>query len=207
MNQMNRVFDIVMVGDRGVGKTSLVKRCVGEEAGSVSYIDMTLNNGSTIGLRIWDPEVLDSSVDFGDVLGKADGALIVFDCTDPSSMLNVRYWSEQIDRHTATPINKIVVCNKSDVLSPSAFDEVILESKRMTDALFYSGLVEVYETSAETGKHVDPLFRLLGSKVYSRRLNDIERSRSEEARGPRLDRREPLLKRLLPFCCKRKTNL
>lgn len=154
-----------MVGDFGVGKTSLVKRFV-ENSFSEEYL-------STIGVSISKKSLKDSTIMLWDIEGHtefkpifkqyllgAKGFIIVADIQRKSTM-------ESIQRHIElchSVIKDAPICialNKSD-LAHTLSDKYIQELKLISPAI-----IQVLKTSAKESKGVDEIFISLDDSIVT----------------------------------------
>lgn len=152
-------YKVVMVGDFGVGKTSLVKRFV-ENSFSEEYLSTigvaiskkTLNNST---LMLWDIEGhTEFKPIFKQYLLGAKGFVIVAD-------INRQNTIESITKHIELCHNVVVdtpICialNKSD-LSYRLTDEAIQKLKELSPCI-----LDVVKTSAKESQMVEELFNTL----------------------------------------------
>jgi len=122
---MSKVYKIVMLGDRKVGKTSYIKKLLSgefvkeyKETNEVKmyemYIDEILNYKElNVKFNIWDCIGDENIMKRKDYLYGADGAIIMFDLTNKESYDNVEKWKELFKSICPnSPI--LVVANKAD---------------------------------------------------------------------------------------------
>lgn len=161
------IYKICVVGDGGVGKTSMVLRYT-ENSFKENYIMTIGSNFSTknvnlpefpqykIKLQIWD---LAGQKHFSFVRPPfyrgATGIIYVFDLTRRSSFANLPSWKTEVEKVVAGRPS-ILVGNKLD-LAEAGNREVALQDgeslKNELQALSY------YETSAKDGLKVDNVFK------------------------------------------------
>lgn len=167
---MEYTFKIVLVGESGVGKTSIIRR----------YIHGVFeeNYRSTVGTRIFSRELdVDSKrvtlsifeiggqekFRFGEnVLFKgSDGVIIVFDITNEDSFQVLDDWYSQVESNLGEDVPLFLVGNK--------YDLSVLRRVQMQEALIYASSLgaEYLESSAKTGKNVIKLFYGLTRKILS----------------------------------------
>jgi small GTP-binding protein len=179
---------IVLLGDSGVGKTSLIRRFVFDKFED-SYIttigckvtkkDLVINKGEkdvNISLMIWD------------VLGRAGytavhtrsfvgvhGAFLVADLTRKETLNSLeRYWIPLLFS-VCENVPLAFACNKSDLVNEYAFEpeEMVAMASRynigIEDSLS-SNLKSCYSTSAKTGENVETIFESLGHLVLHEKV-------------------------------------
>ncbi len=163
---------IILVGDGGVGKTSLIRRYVVDKFDD-KYI-------ATIGSKITAKElqidmewqVFDLKLQIWDILGQrgfsrlqsasfrgSDGAFLVVDITKKESLKSLEtYWIPQL-RGIVGSIPLVILANKSDLIEYAEFNVKELE-------IFASNYkAQFYLTSARNGENVKRAFNVLGKKL------------------------------------------
>jgi small GTP-binding protein len=173
---------VVLLGDGGVGKTSLVRRFVVGQY-SDDYITTVGTQVSKRALSLGSalPEV-DMVMQIWDVLGQkgysgvqetaikgAQGALLVYDGTnDESRRALEEYWIPAVWR-LAGRIPMVFVGNKSDLVSDRVWAEEYLYF--LTQKYTCPGIL----TSAKTGDRVEPAFTALGEQILRAAGRSIRR--------------------------------
>jgi len=158
-------YKIVMVGDFGVGKTSLVKRFVdnsfSEEYLSTIGVSISKKNLNNSTLMLWDIEGhTEFKPIFKQYLMGAKGFIIVADITRENTI-------ESIKKHIElchTVVKNAPVCialNKSDM--PHILDEKAITNLKELSA----SIVDVYQTSAKEGNSVLEIFSALDAQVIA----------------------------------------
>lgn len=164
---MSASAKIMLLGEIGVGKSSLARRFVFDrfEAEYKSTIgvdilshDVTLDDGRTLKLMLWDTDGDFGARIFETVYIKgASGALIVSDATRPATLAKAaRLATDFADAFPGRPTRVIV--NKTDLADMEA------------DAFAEVGLApgEIARTSARTGEGVAGLFQSIASDIDRR---------------------------------------
>ena len=165
-------FKLILGGEGGVGKTSMVHRFV-EDAFQTDY-------KSTIGTSIMKKECefegLDSKVRFviwdlagqaqfkrvrRSYLSNAETGILVFDVTRKETYDKIESWFKEIMDASPT-ISLILVANKVDI-----------EGERLVTTEQGEGLAEklnlsYIETSAKTGENIDDAFKMLALQIIKR---------------------------------------
>ena len=164
------VFKIIIVGDPGVGKTSLLLRYIenrfSEEYLSTIGVDFyiqTLNiEENEVKLQIWDTGGQEkfSYMRPGYYIG-AVGAVIVYDATQPSSFQSIKKWIDEVEKYCPN-IPLIVAENKVDLPRKVSRDAV----KRFVNEF----KLPIFETSAKDNLNVTNLFRYFAQMLLSLRI-------------------------------------
>jgi len=145
--QLDHVFKLLLVGDAGVGKSSMLLRFTDdtfeEHMASTIGVDFkvkTIRIGDLmVKLTIWDTagqerfRTLTSSYYRG-----CQGIILVFDLTRPETLQNVQNWLKEIDVFTGTPAPvKLLVGNKADLPDDrQVTDDAALEFARSRGMLY-----------------------------------------------------------------------
>ena len=164
-------FKIVLVGESGVGKTSIISQFVDQifeddlqtsTGGSFSSKTLTFNHGKTIKLEIWDTAGQERYRALTKIFYKnALAAVLVYDITRKQSFEELKnYWIKQIKESAPENIILAIAANKSDLLDREQVNEDEARNfAKENNALFY-------ETSAKNSIGVNELFIGIGKKFY-----------------------------------------
>ena len=178
---------ICLLGDEGVGKSSLIKRFVLDQF-SDDYIP-------TLGTKITKHEVRlgrDGNVyemvlliydinghwstlgqtieDFTHMIpanfySNAEGLLLVCDLTRKDSFLNMDFWQSNLIKALGKDVPSVFLGNKSDLKDEiKVWDEEVQGLKQEKNAAF------LY-TSAKTGENVEAAFKTLAGSILDNLLN------------------------------------
>ena len=162
-------FKIVLVGESGVGKTSIISQFVDQifeeglqtsTGGSFSSKTLTFNNGKTIKLEIWDTAGQERYRALTKIFyTNALAAVLVYDITNKRSFEEIKtFWIKQLREFGPENIIVAVAANKSDLLDMEQVNEEEARNfAKENNALFF-------ETSAKNGLGVNELFLGLGKK-------------------------------------------
>lgn len=171
MHHKDITYKVLLVGDMGTGKTSLLKRVI-HNIFSPHYkttigVDFALkiiemDDGSKIKLQFWDiagQERFSSSmtrVYYKDAVA----AFVVFDITRETTTLDgARKWKQDIDAkvmlpNSDTPIPTILLANKIDLFTPDDYDTHWGKSSEDMDLFCQTnGFTGWFETTALDGSH------------------------------------------------------
>mmetsp|Transcript_23259 Transcript_23259/g.32521 ORF Transcript_23259/g.32521 Transcript_23259/m.32521 type:complete len:203 (-) Transcript_23259:414-1022(-) len=178
--QPDHLFKLVIIGDAGVGKSSLLLRFT-EDNFSTNYISTigvdfrfrTLNiKQKIVKLQIWDTagqerfRTITSAYYRG-----ADGVILVYDVTSSDSFKHVEDWLEQVNKYASEDTAKLIVGNKADLIKDKkvSSDEALDFGKKFG--------IDVVETSAKTATNVDVAFNRLGEQLIETRGSNSEKKR------------------------------
>ncbi|XP_056139012.1 ras-related protein Rab-1B-like [Lampris incognitus] len=165
------LFKLLLIGDSGVGKSCLLLRFA-DDTYTESYIstigvDFKIRTidmeGKTVKLQIWDTagqerfRTITSSYYRG-----AHGIIIVYDVTEQESFNNVRQWLEEIERYACENVSRLLVGNKSDLITKKVIDCATAQE------LASSLRIPFMETSAKNSGNVERAFLTMASEIHKR---------------------------------------
>jgi len=164
------LFKVVLVGDSGVGKSSILLRFT-EDSFNTSHmptigVDFKLRtiqvSSKTIKLQIWDTagqerfRTISSSYYRG-----SHGVMIVYDICDKMTLEHAKTWLSEVERHGSDHLQKLLVGNKSDLVSRREVETST--AQQLAESLGMSFV----EVSANTGDDIERAFLLLAEKIHS----------------------------------------
>ena len=166
-HKYNYLFKLLIIGESGVGKTSLLLRFTDDS--------FTANHLTTIGidfkikiiniedklikLQIWDTAGQERFRTITKTYYKgAHGIILTYDVTDQNSFKNIRNWIKQIEANAQTNVKKVLVGNKCDKPDRVVTEE---EGKKLADDFN----MNFFETSAKTNKNVSEVFNFLTQEI------------------------------------------
>ena len=175
-------YKIIILGDVGVGKSSLINR----------YVSNKFNPGVVIGDKVKRKrleldnqtivELLINDSTEEEKLGKytkhyykdAHGALVIFDITNRQSFTNLKTWIEEVKSNAPSDIIFCILGNKADLSSNRVvkFEEV---QNIAGDDLYY-------EVSSKTGNNVSLAFEALAYAIQEKQKNE-EKNPDKVIRG------------------------
>ena len=165
-------YKVVILGDFGVGKTSLVRRYVLDEFTDqyratlgvhlYKYTEDFNGDSAPCKLVLWDIEgSTNADKATAKYLNGASGAIIVGDRSRRDPVAAMREAALLFERHLpGRPV--AFALNKSDLGSSSAMEP----AKSLANS--FGG--ELYETSAKTGDQVPTIFNALASSILARNV-------------------------------------
>lgn len=173
------LYKIVMLGDSGVGKTSLVARLTNPDRPMNHDISATMGiefdtqmldtEHGKVKAQIWDTAGQErfARVLLPTYFRKAKGVILVYDITNAKSFESLsERWMIQLNDHASSDdLAKLLVGNKSDL---EAAREVPREKAQQFCAEYG---MEMLETSAKSGANVLKAFEKLIGIVHNRALD------------------------------------
>ncbi|KAJ3425167.1 ras-related protein rabd2a-like [Anaeramoeba flamelloides] len=190
------LFKLLLIGDSGVGKSCLLLRFA-DDTYTESYISTigvdfkirTIDlDGKTVKLQIWDTagqerfRTITSSYYRG-----AHGIIVVYDTTDLDSFNNVKTWLQEIDRYASENVNKLLVGNKSDLVSKRVVEYET--AKSLADQLG----IPFIETSAKNSSNVEEAFILMAKEIKKRQMttnnDNVQQTRSVKVSGSKVEKK------------------
>eukprot|EP00118_Oscarella_pearsei_P000305 m.4656 g.4656 ORF g.4656 m.4656 type:complete len:210 (+) comp11081_c0_seq1:144-773(+) len=169
------LYKVLVIGDLGVGKTSIIKRYV-HQFFSPHYratigVDFALkvlnwDQNTLVRLQLWDIAGQERYGNMTRVYYKeAVGAFIVFDVTRAATFEAVQKWKNDLDNKVTLPNGKAVPCvllaNKCD----QAKEGLVNNKQQMDDYCREKGFVDWYETSAKENVNIDDAAKSLVTKI------------------------------------------
>jgi len=191
------LYKVLVVGDIGTGKTSIIKRFV--------HNIFSMHYKSTIGVDFalkvlnWDPKTI-VRLQLWDIAGQerfgnmtrvyykeAVGAFVVFDVTRASTFEAIQKWKNDIDNKVVlpngNPIPCVLLANKCDLPK----DPLIKANSQLDTYCEEHGFVGWFDTSAKDGTNIERAAQFLVGDILK---NDNRRITSDK--GPTVDiKQEP----------------
>lgn len=182
------LFKILVIGDLGVGKTSLIKRYV-HNFFSTHYkatigVDFALKildlpDNTIVRLQLWD---IAGQERFGQMtrvyFKDAIGAFIVFDVTRPQTFDAVNKWKTDLDSKVYLPDNSaipaVLLANKCDQNK----EGIVNNRHKMDEYCQENRYIKWFETSAKEGFGIEEAAECLVSKIL-----EIENTNNRDKDG------------------------
>ena len=162
-------FKVVLVGESGVGKTSIITQFIDQTfqedqqsttGGTFSTKSVICDNGKTLKFEIWDTAGQERYRSLTKMFYKdANAAVLVYDITRKDSFEELQnYWSQQIKESSPPNIILAVAANKSDLIKQEAVEEE-------TARAFANELGAIFvSTTATTVESINELFIEIAKK-------------------------------------------
>ncbi len=163
------MFKILLLGDSGVGKSSLLLRYTKNEfisdLRSTIGVEFALKyltiDNFQLKVQIWDTAGMERYRSITNAYYKgAKGSLLVYDITNPKTFENVEKWLEDLKANGDENASVILIGNKNDLES----ERKITTEQGKEKAEFFK--MAFMETSALNGNNIENAFNQLISDVY-----------------------------------------
>ena len=181
---------IILVGDSGVGKTSIINRYINKYTGNqkstigASYANkLVIIDDYKINFDIWDTAGEERFRSVNKIFYKeAYICILVYDITNHESFENIKnYWHPIVNENSATKIIYGVAGNKIDLYEEEKVDEKeVREYCNSIDAMFHT-------TSAKENTYIDDIFTDLGKKFINSDLFKYLICKSNEEQKKKID--------------------
>eukprot|EP01016_Furgasonia_blochmanni_P037048 TRINITY_DN4317_c0_g1_i24.p1 TRINITY_DN4317_c0_g1~~TRINITY_DN4317_c0_g1_i24.p1 ORF type:complete len:183 (+),score=45.70 TRINITY_DN4317_c0_g1_i24:126-674(+) len=153
------LFKLVIIGNSGVGKSSLLLRFADDQFNEnylatigVDFRFRTLKvDGKSVKLQIWDTAGQERFRTITNAYYKgADGIVVVYDTTQYSTFEDVeKFWINEIESYAEKGVELMLVGNKNDLNETKA-----VSTDEVKDYCVKRNM-ELFETSAKTADHVN----------------------------------------------------
>lgn len=163
-------FKVVLVGDTGVGKTTLLE---GEGASSYTRTSGDTTVGINFRVKFYDVEGKTYRVQFWDCPGAerymkltsrycagSAGAIFVFDVNNRATFEHLEDWIRQVEKNG--PVLKVLVGNKVDDNSRGTGREVTAQE---AEAFADKNGMDYFETAALSGLRVNAVFQDIFTQI------------------------------------------
>ena len=180
-------FKLIILGDSGTGKSSLLNRYVDDRffENSSSYLGVEFKTkmleleNLLIKLIIWDTVGQERFGAISPAFYKgADGILLVYDCTNEETFNHLDYWLAEIKKHAQNNVSIILVANKIDLDS--------MQKVTNDNALAYAQThqLTLIESSCSNNKGIEEAFSTLVREIVRKSSNQNIEDKAIESNTP-----------------------
>ena len=174
-------YKIILVGDPGVGKTSIMTKFVSNEFQN-TYLstigvefkskEIHINNNTCARLKIWDTCGQEKfRAITRQYFKNSEGVFVVFDLTNKETIKKLDIWMKDIKDNIDNDYFIFLIGNKSDIKDR---DLTIAEEAKQ---FAINKKINYYEVSAKTGSGIYNIFEKMASKLINKKK--IEKSKEE----------------------------
>ena len=166
----DHVFKILIIGDSGVGKSSLLMQFSDNLLSNTPTIGIDIKNctvdvkGAKVKLKIWDTAGQERFRTITSMHYRGThGVIFVYDVTNADTFRSIKKWLHEIDQ-SCDRVSRVLVGNKDDDHKKKV---VSLEvAQQFADQIG----IPLYETSAKKGKNVEEVFHAIARLVLKQKL-------------------------------------
>jgi len=169
------IFNIITLGDSGVGKTSILNQYttgiynnnIASTLGiNFSFKELFINKTQKIKLKLIDTCGQEKYRSLSKSYFKnTNGVLFVFSLNDKDSFDNIKEWMEYFNEEcTIKDAHKVLVGNKSDLKMDEGLDQNLIKQFAKENKIQY------IETSAKDNKNINEIFEEMGKMLYKKGL-------------------------------------
>ena len=170
-----RNIKVVLIGNEGVGKTSIIGQLKDHRFNSnttvtvgAMFVNKSISlDGEKYDMQIWDTAGQERYRNVAPIYFRdAHGVLVVYDCTNRKSFEDVDYWMKEIIMKAEKKIAIVILGNKTDLVGEIQEKEAMLlaEDHQCTHV----------GVSAKTGENIEEGLKFLLKKIVtSGVMNDI----------------------------------
>lgn len=166
LGKIKRIIKILVVGDAGTGKTSLIRQYVQSYFSEFYKLtigvdfatkDIDYEENTTVSLQLWDIAGQEFGGEMTHVYFKeASAAFVVFDLLRPLTFDNASKWKKDIDDKVLTSEKKPIPCvllgNKIDLCNNG---EWFKTKEQMDQYIIDKSFIRFFETSARNGTNIE----------------------------------------------------
>ena len=164
--QYDYLLKILLIGEAGVGKSTLMTRMADDlffdKYATTNIMDFRITwrclFGKIIKLQIWDPEpgtFIDNSYYRG-----AHGIMILYEASDPNSLLQVSSSLQYLDSCGCKDVNKLIVASKCDLERNKNVEEDLVQNLAKELGIIWM------QTSAKNSHNTEECFVALMHVYY-----------------------------------------
>jgi small GTP-binding protein len=179
-----QTFSIALLGDKGVGKSCLVKRLIWDRfepdlrvtLGVLvdnllmklpSRMQDTPSTVKEVKLIIYDFAGQETfRAMYSNLLADKDAILFVFSLNDPNSLLGLVKWIELVQKNATSKKELFLIATKKDLDNQGIHPDLLWDLRKKYRLDFY------YETSALTGFNVQRVFEELAEHLIMQQVNE-----------------------------------
>ncbi|KAJ6239706.1 ras-related protein rab-5c [Anaeramoeba flamelloides] len=172
------VIKIVMLGQCGTGKTSIVNRFVKDQfdpeikttVGANFFLRSINVDGLNFCIRLWDTSGQERFNSLTPLYYRNSNiAILVYDIKDITSLEKVKYWIKEIHNNVKIMPFIVIVGNKMDQYDEKVDLKTLNLAKSVTEQIG----ADIMHTSAKTGEGITEMFENITRKVIKNRSKNV----------------------------------
>lgn len=179
--QFDCQFKIILIGESGVGKTSLINRYCKDEFSDefdptvgINYQNHTVEiDGRKVRLNIWDTAGQEKFKTLTrQFYRKVDGAILCYSITDKNTLERLEdYWIKELEDNTDTTCHKMIVGTMLDIRKEQGEQESFVSTEEGSNLAQRHGTMFI-EASSKSSEGVENAFEELIRRILSSPTNN-----------------------------------
>lgn len=183
-SRKKNILKVIILGDSGVGKTSLMHRYVNDKYSQqykatigADFLtkEVTIDNDKTATMQVWDTAGQERFQSLGVAFYRgADCCVLVYDVTNLKSFSNVKSWRDEFLVHANVGSPEtfpfVMLGNKIDAED----SKKVVNTKAAQDMAKSLGNMPLFFTSAKTAINVDVAFDEIARCALQQNQNDAD---------------------------------
>lgn len=183
-SRKKNILKVIILGDSGVGKTSLMHRYVNDKYSQqykatigADFLtkEVTIDNDKTATMQVWDTAGQERFQSLGVAFYRgADCCVLVYDVTNLKSFSNVKSWRDEFLVHANVGSPEtfpfVMLGNKIDAED----SKKVVNTKAAQDMAKSLGNIPLFFTSAKTAINVDVAFDEIARCALQQNQNDAD---------------------------------
>ena len=168
-NSERKDYKMVILGDAGVGKSSIAQRFINDRfdehqsstlGGSFFEKEFNIDN-VPLKILLWDTAGQEKYAPLARFYyTNTQSALVVFDITDPKTFDRAKLWVEELYSHAPRSTLVALAGNKTDLNHRRVTEEEAMEYAKEKNLIYF-------ETSAKDGFGIDDIFVEISKKIIN----------------------------------------
>ncbi|KAJ3447688.1 ras family-domain-containing protein [Anaeramoeba flamelloides] len=190
--QERSVIKIILLGQSGCGKTSIVMRWIDNSftentattIGAAFYLKNLMIDEKMISIRLWDTSGQERFKSLAPLYYReAAGVILVLDIQDPLSFEKLEYWMNELRTNcNSLPIIGLAA-NKYDLFTDQQQQQEIFEKATK----FAKNInAQIFQTSAKTGEGVEEIFEYVAKSVVQKHSSHLRFKKNNKTGQSRL---------------------
>ncbi|CCD24398.1 Rab family GTPase YPT7 NDAI_0D00840 [Naumovozyma dairenensis CBS 421] len=183
-SRKKNILKVIILGDSGVGKTSLMHRYVNDKYSQqykatigADFLtkEVTIDDDKIATMQVWDTAGQERFQSLGVAFYRgADCCVLVYDVTNAKSFENIKSWRDEflIHANISTPetFPFVILGNKIDVEE----SKKIVSSNSATELAKSLGDIPLFFTSAKDSINIENAFEEIARSALQQNQNDVD---------------------------------
>lgn len=170
-------LNIIILGGRSVGKTSIFNKCIGKEKndfkqGEQSACTEVNVDGYEVRVNLFDSSSGVLKYTAPNFIRNSNGIIYVFDLTNPSSLDDVSYYVDLVN-NLAVSVPRIILGNKYDLKTQIAYEPI--------EFLCLKNNIKYFEVSDLTNFNIQNAFKCIVKEALGHYSQELEKNKNNSS--------------------------